>query len=190
MKQKHHEGQHMKTGQGFRPALVIASQTTKARHPGERALHHPSAGQQDEASLGLGQANHFQAHAMGLGNLGRVLASVTLIDKGEFDVLSRHFLHGSGQLPHLIPVLFVSGRDMQGQQMSQRIHRQPEPLCWRFHSPATPARAVPFTSCLLHVRFWCVRHLPAVGTPRASLSQLHERVRQVVGAVALLAGGE
>src|SRR6266516_1484943 len=124
MKHEHDESQHMKTSQHLQPALVITSQATKARHPRERALHHPSAGQQDEAAFGLGQANHLQAYTLSFGCQGRSLARVALIDKGQFDMLSGHVLHRCGQLAHLIAILFVSRRHVQGQQRSQRIHRQ------------------------------------------------------------------
>lgn len=118
MKHEHPSGQHMKTSQGLRPTLVIAGQTTKARHPGERALHHPSVGQQDKAAFGLGQANHLQAYILGFGCLGRIFTRVALIDKDQFDVLSSHFPHHCGQLAHLITILFVGWRHVQGQQMN------------------------------------------------------------------------
>ena len=42
MKHEHSESQQVKARQGLWQALIIASQATKARHPGKTALH-PSA---------------------------------------------------------------------------------------------------------------------------------------------------
>ena len=124
MEHQDHKRQQVKTCQRLRPAFVIARQAAKARDRGERALHHPSAGQQDEASFGLGQAHYFQAHSVDLCCLGRVLTRVALIDKGECDVVSRHLLHRGGQLSHLSAILLIGRRHMQGQQMPQGIHGQ------------------------------------------------------------------
>lgn len=44
----------MKSGQGLCQAFIVAGQTAEAGRPGEAALDHPAARQQDETALGLG----------------------------------------------------------------------------------------------------------------------------------------
>ncbi|GIW28634.1 MAG: hypothetical protein KatS3mg070_1997 [Meiothermus sp.] len=50
--------------------------------------------------------------------------SVTLIHKGHFHLLPRHFLHLLTEGSHLGPFLFTGRRYYQGQQMPQGIYRQ------------------------------------------------------------------
>ncbi len=122
MKHEYNKGQQVKTSQGLRPAFIVASQATEAGHPGETALHDPSAGQQHEATFGLRQRDDFQAHPMGLGRLGRHIAGGARIDVGQFHPAPGDFLDRFGQLAHLRPVLVISWGHMQGQQIAQRIH--------------------------------------------------------------------
>ena len=124
MEHEHNKRQDVQTRQRLRPALVVARQAAKTGHPGKAALHDPSTWQQDEASLRLRQADHLQAYALALSSLGGSLTGVALIDKGQFHMLSRHFLHGCGQLAHLIAVLLIGWREMQRQEISQRIDGQ------------------------------------------------------------------
>ncbi len=42
MKHEHSKSQQVETDQGLWQALIVASQTTKARHPGKRALNNPA----------------------------------------------------------------------------------------------------------------------------------------------------
>jgi len=51
-----------------------------------------------------------------------VLTGVSLIDIGQLDVFTRNLLHCLSQFLHLRAVLFVGRRNMQGQEMTQRIH--------------------------------------------------------------------
>src|SRR6266567_2091306 len=92
MQHEDRKSQHMKTYQRLWQALVVASQATKARHPGKTALDHPSAWQQDESTLGLGQFDDFQAYSVCLGRLGRLVAGVPLINESQVHALSRRFL--------------------------------------------------------------------------------------------------
>jgi hypothetical protein len=87
MKHEHGKSQQVQTSQCLCPTIVISGQATKTRHRRERALHDPSAGQQDEASFGFWQAHDFQPHALHFRCLGRGFARVALINKGEFDGL-------------------------------------------------------------------------------------------------------
>src|SRR5215472_11442601 len=120
---KHETSEHnqMKTSQGSRKSLIIAHQPSEARGPSERALHHPSSGQQDEAALGLGQFDDFQLHAMRFGLLSRCIAGVALVNESEFDRLPGDLLDRLSQFTYLSTVLLVSRRDQQGQQIAQRI---------------------------------------------------------------------
>lgn len=63
------ESQVMQPGQGLKQPFVIARQTPEAGRPGETALHHPPAGQQDETLAGLRQLDDFQLQAMLTGGL-------------------------------------------------------------------------------------------------------------------------
>src|SRR5437588_11771687 len=97
MKHEHSKSQQVKTHQRLWQALIVASQATKARHPGKTALYDPSAWQQDESSLGLGQFDDFQAHSLVFGCLCGLIARVALIDESQLHALSCHFLHGGSQ---------------------------------------------------------------------------------------------
>ena len=57
----------------------------------------PPARQQHEAALGLGQLDHAQLDAGGLGVLARLLARVTLIGPGHPHRLARGLLHRLAQ---------------------------------------------------------------------------------------------
>lgn len=66
--------------------------------------------QEDEAVFGLGELADFQADADCFAFGGRFVASVALIQKGQFDVLLGGFLNG-GKGTHLCPqerVIFPS----------------------------------------------------------------------------------
>ena len=58
------------------------------------------------------------------GGLGRLLAGVALIDIGEIDGVAGGGLHGLGQPPDLGAVVGVGGRDVQRQEVAQRVDRQ------------------------------------------------------------------
>jgi hypothetical protein len=49
---------------------------------------------------------------------------LTRFDIGQAEVLPDGFLHGPGKAPHLGPLIGIGRRDMQGQQMTKRVHRQ------------------------------------------------------------------
>ena len=51
----------------------------------------------------------------------RDVAGIALVHKGDFDRLAGHLLHSTRQLAHLRAILFIGGRDQQGQQVAQRI---------------------------------------------------------------------
>jgi len=82
----------MHPDQGLGEPLVVSGQPLEARYPGKGTLHHPAAGQQDEAPLGLGELYHFQADAHHLGGILGLLAGVALLHKGPFDRVARGFL--------------------------------------------------------------------------------------------------
>src|SRR6266568_5310259 len=124
MQHEHSKRQQVKTCQCLRQAFIVASQTTKARHPSKAALHDPSAWQQDEPTLGLGQFDHFQAHALFLGSLCWLITGVSLIHESQLHAVSCYLLHGGSQLAHLSPILLIGRRDMQRQQMPQGIDSQ------------------------------------------------------------------
>src|SRR5438045_1887426 len=105
MKHEHGKSQHVKTCQRLGPTFVIASQASKTRHPRERAFNDPSAGQQNEASLGLWQLDHFQAHPVSSGGGAGWLAGVSLIHVCQFDMVSRFFLYRCGKKADLSSIL-------------------------------------------------------------------------------------
>ena len=51
------------------------------------------------------------------------IADVALINEGNLNLLSRHFLHRCRQLAHLSPIVSIGWCHQQNQQMSQRINR-------------------------------------------------------------------
>ena len=85
-------------------------------------LHHPAARQQHEAALGLRVFDDFQLNAMLGRGLFRGFPRVTLIDIRQLHMVSGDLLHLCGQPFHLRSILLISGGDVQGQQMAQRIH--------------------------------------------------------------------
>lgn len=70
MKQKTSKGNQVPGRQSRGKPLIITHQPTKASGPGERAFHHPSAGQQHKAVLGIRQFHDF-ACAFFLGQRAR-----------------------------------------------------------------------------------------------------------------------
>jgi len=58
------ENQEVQADQRVGQSLVVAGDATEARHPGDRSLDDPTAGQQHEAPLGLGRLDHLQADAV------------------------------------------------------------------------------------------------------------------------------
>ena len=118
------ESQKMQSGERFGQSFVVTGQTAEAGRPSETALDHPAARQQDKALLGTGQAHHFQLKAVGVGRLCRLVTGIALVDKGYLDRVTCYVLHLGRQARDLRAILFVCRRDMQGQQIAQRIDRQ------------------------------------------------------------------
>jgi hypothetical protein len=46
-----------------------------------------------------------------------------LIDEGDLDARARGRLHGFGQLADLSPVIGIGWRDVQRQEVAERVHR-------------------------------------------------------------------
>ncbi len=82
----------------------------------------PSARQQDKATFGFEQPDDLKGYPLGPYCPGRFLASISLIDIGQFNALVRRILNGGGTAPHLGAIIPIGWRDMQGQQVAQRIH--------------------------------------------------------------------
>src|SRR5258706_3207088 len=110
----------MQTSQGLWQTFIITGQPTKTSHPGEGALHDPASGQQDKALLGFGQFNDFQVNAMLSSSLFGLGSGIALVDKGDFNAVTRNFLNLLSQQAHLSALLLVGWGDMQRQQQSQR----------------------------------------------------------------------
>jgi hypothetical protein len=51
-----------------------------------------------------------------------LLASIPVMDVGQGDVLTRDILDGFGETADFLAIPDVGGRDVQGQQMPQRIN--------------------------------------------------------------------
>src|SRR6266487_5121033 len=97
MKHEHGKRQQVKTRQRLWQAGIRASQAAKSCHPGETALHHPSARQQNEATPGLGQFDDLQTYSLCFGCLGWLIARVSLIDESQLDMVACRFLDGGCQ---------------------------------------------------------------------------------------------
>jgi hypothetical protein len=137
--QEDDEGDQVQPGEHVRQALVVAGQPAAACHPGEASFHHPSARQQHEAAPsgrgaarpsggslrdGLGRADDLQGDAVRLGRLGRALAGLALIDKGQLHVPAGGVLDRLRQRGHGGTVVGAGGRDAQGEQTAQRVPGQ------------------------------------------------------------------
>ena len=104
----------MQASERLRQPFLIPRQTAKARGPGVTPFDHPPAGQRHKALFGLGQLAHPQAHRLGVGILGGLLAGIPLVDKRHFDGVARDFVPFRSQGCDLAPVLLVGGGDMEG----------------------------------------------------------------------------
>ena len=79
------EGDEMEAGQDIEATLVVANEASEAGLPGEGALDYPSARQEDEAALGLGELDHVEADAVGSGVRCGDGTGVALIDEGDLN---------------------------------------------------------------------------------------------------------
>jgi hypothetical protein len=122
LEQQDREDQNMQACQRVRQPFIVSGQSAKTRAPAETPLHHPSAGQQDEALLGLGQFHHFKLDATGRRVLGRLGTGVALVYKHDFDRFPRDDLPLVGQPLYLRSVLLIGGGNMQGQQVAQGVY--------------------------------------------------------------------
>jgi hypothetical protein len=86
---KHHQVQ---ASQRAGKPLIVVDQSPKAGDPGERALHHPSARQQDKAALGLRQLDHLQVNALCRRGGCRLISGIALIHKCHLDGFARAWL--------------------------------------------------------------------------------------------------
>ncbi len=116
------KGQEMQTLQGVWQAFLVACQAAETSHPAKGALHHPTPWQQHKAFPGFGQLHHIQSQSLFFSSLSRLVTAIALIDKGDFNGFTGHFLNSLCQLPDLSTVLLIGGCDQQGQQMSQGVH--------------------------------------------------------------------
>jgi site-specific DNA recombinase len=86
----------------------------------------PAARQQDEALLGLGQLDDFEAEAVRGGGLGGLFAGITLVHIGHLHALAGGLLHGCRETADLLTILLVSRGDVGGEQVSERVHGEVE----------------------------------------------------------------
>ena len=114
----------MKSGEGFGESFVVPCQPAEAGCPSNASLHHPAAGQQHETTFGLRLFDYFQLYAVLFSRLSRAFPGIALIHISQFDVLASDFLHRLGQLLHLGAILFIGCGHVQGEQMTQRVHRR------------------------------------------------------------------
>ncbi len=113
------EGDEVESGEDAGQPLVVLGEAPEAGGPSEAALDHPAARQQHEAALGLGVLDDDEADAVTLGLGRRRVTGVALVDISELDTLARGGLDRSGKPLDLGAVLFVGGRDVEGQEMPQ-----------------------------------------------------------------------
>src|SRR5215204_2783863 len=107
-------------------------------------LHDPAARQEHKAPLRLFVLDHLQPHTMSLRLGSWPLSGISLVHVCQFHRLARGLLHSLGQLAHKLSLLLVGWSHMQGEQVSQGIHR-----------------------CVYLRSFLALR--PVVATPRATL---------------------
>ena len=84
----------------------------------------PASWQQHEAALGVGQLHDLQLDAMLACNFGRLLAVISLVDIGQLHACSGGRLHRLGHSSDLGTIAGTGRRHVQGQQVTQRVHRQ------------------------------------------------------------------
>ena len=114
----------MKVGESCGAALVVFDESSEPGCPGERSLDDPSSGLEDEAALGLGQFDDAEFDAMLSRGVPGILAGIALIDESDFNVRSGCGLNVLGDAADLGAIVGVGGRDMQSQQMSERVDSQ------------------------------------------------------------------
>src|SRR5258706_4364319 len=115
------EGEEVQARKGGGEPFIGAGQATEARGPGEVALHHPAAREEDKAVLGLGQLDDFEAEAMLRCSVSRSVAGVALINVAQLNVLASHLLDGGSQLSDLGALLLVGRGHDEREQVAQRI---------------------------------------------------------------------
>src|ERR1700690_1406331 len=98
--------------QGFGQALVVACQPPEAVEPAEAALDYPTAGQQHEALLRLGQLDDLQLNAFLTGGLRSRVTRIALVGECKFHRLASDMLDLLAKLLHLCPFLFIGRRDV------------------------------------------------------------------------------
>jgi hypothetical protein len=117
------ERQDARAGACFRQSLVVPCQTSKAGHPRVTPPDHAAARWQHRAFVGFSQLDHFQANPMCCGILHRLVAGVSLIDKGDLDRFAGGLLDLFLQHLNLCSVLVRRWGHMQCQRMPQRVRR-------------------------------------------------------------------
>jgi hypothetical protein len=135
----HSKGQEMNPLRHIGQPLLITRQPSKPPHPADVPFDYPPPRQQHEAAFGLRQRDDLQGHAV-------IGTGIILIDGGDFDRLAGGILHRRYQLADLIAILRGGRRDVQRQQVPQRIDRQVDLPVRRFvpfhfaRSPLSGAR--------------------------------------------------
>lgn len=81
--------------------FVVSGEPSEACWLGEASFDHPSAWQQDEASLGHGVLDDFEPDAMLSGRFGGLWARVALVDVGKFHRPSGYLLNLFGARRYL-----------------------------------------------------------------------------------------
>ena len=77
----------MEAGEGLSVSLVILDEPAEAGRPCEGSFDDPSARQQDETALGLGQLDDLEFDAMLGRRLLGTLPGIALIDPGDLDAV-------------------------------------------------------------------------------------------------------
>src|SRR5262245_3111482 len=114
----------MQSTQCFRQSFIITRQAAEACYPTYAALYYPTPGQQDEAFLRRRQLDYFQTNTVCGGSLSGVFTRVALIYISYLDRCASYFLYLGAEFGNLCTVLFIRCRDVQGQQVAERVYRQ------------------------------------------------------------------
>src|SRR4051794_20821160 len=79
------EGDEVQAFEDVEASLVVSDQTSEAGLPGEGALDDPSAREEDEAALGLGELDYIEPDAVGRRVRCWGGAGVALVHEGDLD---------------------------------------------------------------------------------------------------------
>src|SRR5579859_96472 len=116
------KGQESQTFERVGQTFIITSQASKACHPAETTLYHPTSRQQDKALLGRWQLDDNQVNTVRGSGLLWLIPGIALVNKSDLYMFTSDLLNGLCQLSNLSAVTFIGGGNMQSQQVSKGVY--------------------------------------------------------------------